>query len=140
MKLRLTVLPTVILTFLLSFACPASAAPKKVTLTWQPPTAVTGVTITGYKIYRGTASGSEGTTAFGTVTSGTVLTFIDSSVTGGTSYFYQVTATGTCDVTVWDCSAFQTESAKSNEAASGAIPLPSAPAIGAPQAATAVVQ
>lgn len=135
MKLRVSVL-TVFLSLL--FTCSAAhAAPKKVVLNWAAPVAQQGVTITGYKVYRGTATGTE--VSFATVV-GNVVTFTDITVVPGTSYFYQVTATGTCDSTIWDCSAFLPESAKSNEAASGAIPLNAAPAIGAPTAATAVVQ
>jgi hypothetical protein len=125
---------------LCTFACPASAATKKVVLNWAAPASQTGITITGYKVYRGTAAGGEGATAFATVTGGAVTTFTDTNVTAGTSYFYKVTASGTCDSAVWDCSGFAGESLPSNEAASGAIPLPAAPTLGAPSAATAVVQ
>lgn len=122
------------------FTCNAQAAPHSVKLSWTAPVVPSGITITGYKVYRGTAAGSEGSTAYATVSGGSVVTFTDSAVTGGTNYFYQVTATGTCDPAVFDCSAFVAESAKSNEASSGAIPLPSAPALGAPSAAAAIVQ
>ncbi|MGO8672196.1 MAG: choice-of-anchor tandem repeat GloVer-containing protein, partial [Capsulimonadaceae bacterium] len=42
-----------------------------------------------YNVYRGTASGSEGSTAIGTATS---TAYTDSSVTNGTEYYYKVAA------------------------------------------------
>lgn len=122
---------------LMLFSCPAHAA-HTVGLSWNAPAAQTGIAVTGYKVYRGTAAGGEGASAYATVT-GNVTNYTDATVTAGTSYFYKITATGTCDATVYDCSAFVNESAPSNEATTGPIPLPAAPAIGAPSAAVAVV-
>src|SRR5207245_1246945 len=56
-------------------------------LTWSQP-ASNGAPITGYKIYRGTASGSE---TFLATTAGT--TYTDASGALGTTYYYEVTAT-----------------------------------------------
>ncbi|MDP9172954.1 MAG: fibronectin type III domain-containing protein [Planctomycetota bacterium] len=55
------------------------------TLNWAP--SVGAVT---YNIYRGTASGGEGSTAYKTGVSST--SFVDSSVNSGTTYFYEVTS------------------------------------------------
>lgn len=138
MKLRLTALPVMLL--LMSFACNANAAPKTVKLNWTAPVNQPGITVTGYKVYRGTTAGGEGATAHATVTGAAATTYTDAAVTPGISYFYKVTATATCDSAMWDCSAFQGESVPSNEAATGAIPFSAAPIIGAPTAATAVIQ
>jgi hypothetical protein len=58
-----------------------------VTLSWQAPDNG-GSDITGYRIYRGTASGSETFLA----TAGTKGVFVDTNVEPGTKYFYRVTA------------------------------------------------
>jgi precorrin-3B methylase len=136
MKLRIVALPFMLL--ILAYSCNAQSTPKKVTLTWGAPVVQTGITVTGYKIYRGTTAGGEGTIAFATPT-GTSTTYVDNAVNPGTTYFYKVTAVGSCDPAVFDCSTFIAESVPSNEASSGKVPFPTAPAIGAPTAATAVV-
>lgn len=138
MKLRILALPVFLLA--IAFSCNANAAPKTVKLSWTAPPAQTGLTLTGYKVYRGTTSGGEGATAYATVTSGAVVSFTDTAVTPGVSYFYRVTSTATCDSSVWDCSAFVGESGPSNEASTGVIPREAAPAPGAPSAVTVVVQ
>jgi fibronectin type 3 domain-containing protein len=59
-----------------------------VALAWSAPSSNGGSAITGYRVYRGTSSGSETLlTTLGNVTSWT-----DSGVTNGTTYFYKVTA------------------------------------------------
>lgn len=60
----------------------------KVTLTWQTPVSDGGSLITNFTIYRGTTPGGE--TLLTTV--GPVLTYTDSAVTAGTTYFYEVAA------------------------------------------------
>ncbi len=62
----------------------ATAGNGSVALTW---TASAGAT--SYSIYRGTASGAEGTTPVGTATSNS---FTDTGLTNGTTYYYKVTA------------------------------------------------
>jgi titin len=73
-----------------------------------------GTGITGYKIFRGTASGGEGTTAIQNV-SGTVLSYNDTSVVPGLTYYYKVAAVNSVGT-----------SPNSNEAV-GTAPAPSAP-------------
>lgn len=126
---------------LLLWTCQAQAQPHTVLVKWSPPAAQTGITVTGYKIYRATTAGAEGTTPYATITSATVTSFTDTAVTAGKTYFYKMTSVGTCDSTVWDCSAFTGESVMSAEFQTDkAIPLDPAPAMGAPTAATATVQ
>ena len=65
----------------------ATAGNATVTLAWTP---VTGAT--SYSVYRGTATGGEGTTPLATGI--TTSAFLDSGLTNGLTYFYQVTASG----------------------------------------------
>ncbi|MDQ2873435.1 MAG: discoidin domain-containing protein [Actinomycetota bacterium] len=62
----------------------ATAGNGSVALTWAASAGATS-----YSIYRGTASGAEGTTPVGTATSGS---FTDTGLTNGTTYYYTVTA------------------------------------------------
>jgi fibronectin type 3 domain-containing protein len=68
-----------------------SAKPDKtrgVDLSWSAPSSNGGSAITGYRIYRSTASGTEVfLTAVGTTTS-----FVDTSTTKGVRYYYKVSA------------------------------------------------
>jgi len=66
----------------------AAGGTSKVTLTWQVPDSDGGSTITNYSIYRGTTSGGE---TFVTTTAGPVLTYTDTAVATGTTYYYEVT-------------------------------------------------
>ena len=132
----------------LLFTCNVQAQQHTVKLSWTSPAQQNGITVTGFKVYRGTAANGEGTSAFATVSSAGVTTFTDTAVTAGTTYFYKVTATATCNPLVMDCSQNYTlqagtwigESDFSNEASAGPIPLPVAPKVGAPISATATVQ
>src|SRR5207247_2026922 len=97
----------------------ATGGNAQVTLTWQAPASDGGSPITNYKIYRGGAPSTE--TLLTTV--GNVLTYTDSAVTNGVTYYYQVSAVNN-----------QGEGAKSNEASAtpnAAPPPPSPPS--APQ-------
>jgi len=96
---------------------PATGAPKnlsatpgngQVALTW---TAVSGAT--GYRVYRSTSSGSQGSS----IATPTGASYTDTSVTNGTTYYYIVTATNTGG-----------ESAASSQVnARPQVPTPSAP-------------
>lgn len=79
----------------------ATAGNAQITLSWSAPLSDGGSAITNYNIYRGTVSGGE--TLLTTI--GNVLTYTDTTVTNGVTYFYQVTAVNSVG-----------ESAKSNEA------------------------
>jgi len=58
------------------------------TLVWQAPLSNGGSTITGYQIYRSTSSGTG--TIYASI--GNLTSFTDTLVTGGTKYFYKVSA------------------------------------------------
>ncbi len=66
----------------------AAASPGQVVLTWTAATAGVSVPVTAYKVYRGTASGGE--TLLTTL--GAVLTYTDTAVSGGATYYYKVSA------------------------------------------------
>jgi subtilisin len=68
-----------------------SASEGSVDLTWTAPTNDGGAPVTGYAIYRGTSTGTA--TPYATV--GNVLTYADTSVTGGDTYWYEVAAVNT---------------------------------------------
>ncbi|AGB04610.1 putative protease [Aciduliprofundum sp. MAR08-339] len=67
----------------------ATAGDGQVSLSWQAPSSNGGAAITEYKIYRGTSSGSESYLA---EVSGSTLSYTDTSVTNGQTYYYYVTA------------------------------------------------
>jgi len=69
----------------------AKAGDSSVSLTWTAPASNGGAAVSGYNIYRGTSAGGESSTAVGTV-SGTTLSFTDTGLTNGTTYFYTVKA------------------------------------------------
>jgi fibronectin type 3 domain-containing protein len=66
----------------------ATAGNGTVALAWSAPTSNGGAGITGYRVYRGTASGGE---TFLT-TLGAVTGFTDATVANGTTYYYKVSA------------------------------------------------
>jgi fibronectin type 3 domain-containing protein len=66
----------------------AYAGDASVALTWQAPSFDGGSPVTGYRVYRGTAPGSESfLTSVGNVTS-----FDDTGLTNGETYYYEVSA------------------------------------------------
>jgi fibronectin type 3 domain-containing protein len=67
----------------------ASAGDTQVTLTWLEPSSNGGLAITNYLIYRGTTSGGEALLT----TVGNVLTYVDTGLTNGQTYYYKVSAT-----------------------------------------------
>jgi hypothetical protein len=65
-----------------------TAGNGSVSLSWSAPASNGGATITDYAVYRSTASGSETLLA----TTGGPLTYSDTAVSNGTTYYYQVAA------------------------------------------------
>ncbi len=61
---------------------------RTVNLTWSAPAFNGGMNITGYNIYRGVGSGQE---TF-LVSVGNMLTYLDSGLSDGTTYYYRITA------------------------------------------------
>jgi len=68
---------------------PPLAGDAQVTLSWQAPFYEGGLPVTNYDIYRGTSSGSE--SLLNTI--GNVLEYVDTGLTNGVTYYYQVSAT-----------------------------------------------
>src|SRR5947207_1549715 len=93
----------------------ATAGDATVTLTWSAPNSNGGSPITNYRIYRGTSSNGETLKA----TIGNVLTYSDTSVTNGVTYYYQVSAVNGAG-----------EGPRSNEASATPSPPPPPPDFG----------
>ena len=68
------------------------AGDGQATVTWAAPSG----TVTGYNLYRATASGAEGTTPYKTGLSGT--SFADTGLADGTTYYYKVAAVNSVGV------------------------------------------
>lgn len=66
----------------------ATAGDQKITLNWSAPADNGGAAVTGYKIYRGMNSGGE---TF-LIQTGNVLSYIDTGLTSGTTYYYKISA------------------------------------------------
>lgn len=96
---------------LLTDASPGNAS---VSLTWSAPSSNGGAPVTGYRIYRGTAAGSE--TLLATV--GNVNAYADTAVANGTTYYYAITAVNATG-----------ESALSNELSATPATVPGAPVL-----------
>ena len=69
----------------------ATPSNGQVTLSWAAPSSDGGSAITSYNIYRSMTSGGEGTTSIATV-NGSTLTYTDTGLANGQTYFYKVTA------------------------------------------------
>jgi fibronectin type 3 domain-containing protein len=66
----------------------ATGGDRQVSLTWSAPGSNGGSAITGYRVYRSTASGSE--TLLTTV--GATAGYVDTTTRNNTTYYYKVTA------------------------------------------------
>ncbi|MCK5292897.1 MAG: right-handed parallel beta-helix repeat-containing protein, partial [Thermoplasmata archaeon] len=66
----------------------ASGGDRQVALTWNPPASDGGFAVTNYRIHRETASGGE---TF-SVEIGDVLTYTDTGLTNGKTYYYVISA------------------------------------------------
>src|SRR5207245_1751346 len=90
----------------------ATGGAGNVTLSWQAPSSNGGSSITNYKIYRSSTSGTEGYL----VTVGNVTSYTNTGLTVGHTYFYKVTAVNSVGT-----------SPQSNEASATTFTIPSAP-------------
>lgn len=90
----------------------AVAGDSQITLTWNPPADDGGSPITNYRIYRGTSPGTEVLLS----ELGNVLSYIDSGLTDGQTYYYKVSAVTNVG-----------EGPKSNEASATPTTHPGAP-------------
>ena len=91
----------------------ATAGSSSITLTWSTP-ADGGSPITGYQVWRGTTSGGEAQLT----PLGVQNTYVDSAVSSGTTYWYQVVALNAIG-----------PSPKSNELSAKLVARPSAPTL-----------
>ena len=69
-------------------ALSASAGSSSVSLSWTAPSFDGGLPITNYKVYRGTSSGQLAAHA----NAGTSTSYVDTSASNGTTYYYKVSA------------------------------------------------
>ena len=101
-------------------------AQHSATLTWgaSTPGTCAGTPTLAYNVFRGTTAGGEGTTPLN-ATPLTVLTFSDTTVVMGTTYFYKVQGVETCGT-------FVLTSAMSNEVSAVFPGNPTAPVLQAP--------
>jgi outer membrane protein assembly factor BamB/fibronectin type 3 domain-containing protein len=95
----------------------ATAEKNQVHLSWMGPASDGGVPVLNYSIYRGTSTGAESLFVDG-YTNGT--TWTDTSVTGGSTYYYMVSATNVAG-----------KGPKSIEASATPYSVPNAPALNA---------
>src|SRR6266852_4762994 len=75
---------------LLAFPASAQTA-HNVTLKWVAPAAQTGVTVSGYNIYRSLTSNGQVMGTHINTTVETLTTYTDATVAAGTTYWYRVT-------------------------------------------------
>ena len=90
----------------------SAASSSQINLSWNAPSDNGGSAITNYNIYRGNSSGTETLLA----STGNVLTYTDTTVTSGQTYFYKVTAVNSIG-----------ESSSSNEANATPTASPTTP-------------
>jgi fibronectin type 3 domain-containing protein len=84
----------------------ATAGSASVSLSWSAPVSDGGAAITGYNVYRGTTSGGESATPVATNVS--ALSFTDTGLTNGTTYYYQVAALNSAGLSPQSSQAFAT--------------------------------
>lgn len=119
-----------------AFSCNGQVV-HKVVLSAPAPAAQTGVTLTGYNIYRTTTSGQYNATPYASVTTSGALNYTDNTVTNGVTYFYRATALVTC-LPANPCTS--NESAPTNEAQAIIPPNPTPQVPNSPGALTVIVQ
>jgi subtilisin family serine protease/fibronectin type 3 domain-containing protein len=104
----------------------STPSPGTVHLAWTIPSDG-GSPITGYAIYRSTTPGGEGGVPLTTVSGVTSLTYDDTSVVNGTTYYYEVAATNGVGET------------RSSEVSAKPAGVPGAPTLAVPSTGNATV-
>lgn len=105
-----------------------------VTLNWGASTVTGSTVVSKYNIYRSATPGGEvAGTPLASTANGSALTYTDTTVAGGQTYYY--TITGFCQI----CSAGKQESAMSNEF-KAAIPADQVGPPGSPSGLTGTIQ
>lgn len=66
----------------------ADPSAGQITLTWEAPSSDGGLSVTNYNVYRGLSSSGESIL----IELGTVFSYVDTEVTNGVPYYYQVSA------------------------------------------------
>ncbi len=94
----------------------ANAGNENVVLSWSIPANNGGAAVTGYMVYRGTAPGGQGATLVAPL--GNVLTYTNTGLTNGVTYYYKVSAVNS-----------DGEGARSNEAFAIPVTVPTAPSL-----------
>ena len=84
----------------------ATAGSGSVTLSWAAPASNGGASITGFDVYRGTSPGGESGTPVATNVPS--LSYTDTSVTNGTTYYYRVAAVNSAGISPQSNEAFAT--------------------------------
>ncbi|HEV8067501.1 MAG TPA: fibronectin type III domain-containing protein [Planctomycetaceae bacterium] len=106
----------------------ATGGSGQVALAWTAPTGATNMT---YNVYRGTSAGAEGATPIATGL--TTTSFTNTSVTAGTTYYYEVTSVDPQSLATPSIAPFG-ESARSNEVSAQSSSLVLAISSGGPAA------
>jgi fibronectin type 3 domain-containing protein len=105
----------------------ATAGTNSVALAWTAPSSNGGSAISGYKVYRSTSSGTE--TLLTTL--GNVTNWTDTGLTGGVTYYYQLTAVNSVGESG--------RSAEKNASPTSAATIPGAPTLSSASAGNATV-
>ena len=101
----------------------AAAGDAQVTLSWLAPAEDGGSAITGYRIYRGTASGDL--TLLPATVQGSARSHTDTGLSNGQTYYYQVTAVNAVDEGPRSDEAFATPAAGITDTANPMISIAS---------------
>ena len=95
----------------------ATGSNGAVQLAWSAPAANGGAAVTSYNIYRSTTTGGEGTAPVATGVTG--MSFTDTGLTNGTTYYYTVAAVNSAGT--------GPQSGEANATPQAAVTVPSAP-------------
>lgn len=94
-------------------------AAHSVTVAWIAPAAITGVTVTGYQVLKGSGA-CTGTTVLAVVATPTASPYVDTAVTAGLSYCYSVATVAGSAVSA----PYSPDVSATVPMTTGAVPLP----------------